>query len=258
VTFGKALRYFLREAGVSLVRSWKVSVLAVLVITVSLFVGGVFLVVAGNLARVVERARDESRVVVYFAPETGEAETEALASELAAEPWVASVRTVSAGEARRRFVEIFPSLADLVAEESGSAALPPSLEILLASRVAEETLGPRLEALRARDRVAMVDDDRDWVAQLSAVVAVVRGLGLGPEVSSLKIWGMEVLQRISEFALDRAEAWGTTAGPIAVKGAESSLAALYYGARLTTIGGGRARECDSIRRLRTFSLSCSS
>jgi len=67
---------------------------------------------------------------------------------------------------------------------------------------------------------------------------VVTGRGLGPEVSSLKIWGMEVLQRITEFALDRAEAYGTTAGPVAVKGAEASLAALYYGSRLTTIGGG--------------------
>lgn len=178
MTLGKALRYFLREAGVSLVRSWKVSFLAVLVIAVSLFVGGVFLVVAGNLARVVERARDESRVVVYFAPETGEAETGALAAELAAEPWVVSVREVSAEEARRRFVEIFPSLSDLVAEEAGAGALPPSLEILPQPGVAGETLGARLEGLRAREQVAMVDDDRDWVAQLSAVVAVVRGLGL--------------------------------------------------------------------------------
>lgn len=178
MTLGQALRYFLREAGVSLVRSWKVSFLAVLVIAVSLFVGGVFLVVAGNLAQVVERARDESRVVVYFAPETGEAETGALAAELAAEPWVDSVRAVSADEARRRFVEIFPGLADLVADGAGSDALPPSLELLPAPRLAGQALAARLEELRVREEVTMVDDDRDWVAQLSAVVAVVRGLGL--------------------------------------------------------------------------------
>lgn len=177
MTLWRALRYFLREAGVSLVRSWKVSLVAVLVIAVSLFVGGVFLVVAGNLARVVERARDESRVVVYFAPATGEEATAALAVELAAEPWVASVRAVSAEQARRRFVEIFPSLADLVADE-GSGSLPSSLELLLARGVAEEEVAARLEELRARPGVTMVDDDRDWVAQLSAVVAVVRGLGL--------------------------------------------------------------------------------
>lgn len=177
MTLWRALRYFLREAGVSLVRSWKVSLVAVLVIAVSLFVGGVFLVVAGNLARVVERARDESRVVVYFAPTTSEEASERLAGELTAEPWVASVRTVSAEEARRRFVEIFPGLADLVADD-GSGSLPSSLELLLAPEAEAEEVAARLEELRARRAVTMVDDDRDWVAQLSAVVAVVRGLGL--------------------------------------------------------------------------------
>lgn len=46
------------------------------------------------------------------------------------------------------------------------------------------------------------------------------------------------MQRISEFALDRAEAYGSTAGPVAVEGASASLAAVYYASRLTTIGGG--------------------
>lgn len=178
MTLGRALRYFLREAGVSLVRSWKVSLLAVLVIAVSLFVGGVFLSAAGNLAQVVERARDESRIVVYLSPEAAESETEALAGELGSEAWVATVRTVSAEEARRRFVEIFPSLSDLVAEGAGSGSLPASVELLPAPGVADATLEARLEELRAREEVTMVDDDRDWVAQLSAVVAVVRGLGL--------------------------------------------------------------------------------
>jgi cell division transport system permease protein len=179
LTLGKALRYFLREAGVSLVRSWKVSFLAVLVIAVSLFVGGVFLVAAGNLARVVERARDESRIVVYFAPETEGGAVTALAAELTAEPWVESVRVVSAEEARSRFVEIFPSLRDLVEDGSGGA-LPPSLELLVArdGGRGSEGLEARLAEVRERPGVEMVDDDRDWVRQLSAVVTLVRGLGL--------------------------------------------------------------------------------
>jgi cell division transport system permease protein len=177
LTLGKALRYFFGEAAVSLVRSWKVSFLAVLVIAVSLLVGGVFLVAAGNLARVVEQARDESRIVVYLTPGTGAAELSGLAGELASEPWVEAARTVSAEEARRRFVEIFPSLADLV--EDGSGALPPSVELRLAPDAdGDERPEERLDELRGRPGVTMVDDDRDWVAQLSAVVALVRGLGL--------------------------------------------------------------------------------
>jgi len=49
VSLLKALRYFLREALVNLARGWKVSLLAILTITVSLLVGGAFLLVSRNL-----------------------------------------------------------------------------------------------------------------------------------------------------------------------------------------------------------------
>ena len=177
MTVAKALAYFVREAGSSLVRSWRVSLLAVLTIAVSLLVGGVFLVAGGNLARVVERARDESRVVAYLETETPAARAAELAAALGADPRVAEARVVTSEEARERFVEIFPSLADLV--EEGEGALPPSVEIVVRpGAAAGDDRDPWLEELRATPGVTMVDDDRDWVAQLSAVVAVVRGLGL--------------------------------------------------------------------------------
>ncbi|HEX6200108.1 MAG TPA: permease-like cell division protein FtsX [Thermoanaerobaculia bacterium] len=174
MTFVKALAYFVREAGSSLVRSWKVSLLAILTIAVSLLVGGVFLVAGANLARVVERARDESRVVAYLEPETPAGRARELAAALGRDPRVAGARVVTAEEARERFVEIFPSLADLV--EEGDAALPPSVELVVRPDGTDRE--GWLEELRATPGVTMVDDDRDWVAQLSAVVAVVRGLGL--------------------------------------------------------------------------------
>lgn len=177
MSFARALLYFGREAWLSLIRSWKVSLLAVVTIALSLLVGGVFLVVGGNLARVVERARDESRVVAYLEAAAPPERARELAASLAAAPWVGQTRVVSAEEARERFVEIFPSLAELVAGDAGS--LPPSVEIEVApGAAAGGGLEGGLEELRATPGVAMVDDDRDWVAQLSAVVAVVRGLGL--------------------------------------------------------------------------------
>lgn len=180
MTFAKALAYFLREAGVSLLRSWKVSLLAVLTAAVSLLVGGVFLVAGGNLARVVERARGESRVVAYLAPDTPVEEARELAAGLRRSTWVADARVVTAEEARKRFVEIFPSLADLV--EEGERGLPPSVEIEPRPDGAPSGPAPdrdaRLEEVRALPGVTMVDDDRDWVAQLSALVTVVRGVGL--------------------------------------------------------------------------------
>lgn len=181
MTFAKAVAYFVREAGVSLLRSWKVSLLAVLTAAVSLLVGGVFLVAGESLAGVVEQVRGESRVVAYLAPETPVEEARELARRLRGSPWVADARVVTAEEARERFVAIFPSLADLV--EEGQGGLPPSVEIdarptAAAGAVPGSGRTARLEELRALPGVAMVDDDRDWVAQLSALVAVVRGVGL--------------------------------------------------------------------------------
>ncbi len=68
--------------------------------------------------------------------------------------------------------------------------------------------------------------------------AVGRGEMLGHEVSYLKIIGMEALQRVTEFALERAGALGAAAGPFELGGAEIDLLAPFYMARMTTIGAG--------------------
>lgn len=171
----QALRYFFREAGVNLLRGWKVSLLAVLTIAVSLFIGGAFLLVSGNLAASVERWRGEMRVVIYLRPETSEAELRRLAAEASSGPGVSSVEPVTAEAARKRFQEIFPSLSGLVAGWEDEP-LPASLEVGLApSSTGREAW---LEGWRKRPEVTLVDDDREWLGQLEALVAVVRAVGL--------------------------------------------------------------------------------
>lgn len=177
MTFRRALAYFFREAAVSLVRSWKVSFVAVTTIAVSLLVGGLFLVVGQNLAGVVEQAREDVRVVVYFDQGVTEERQEELASSVAREPWVEATDRVSAEEARERFVEIFPVLEGLV--ERDAESLPASLEIGIAPQGAPSgRYAAWLEQLRREAGVSMVDDDREWIGQLGALVAVIRGLGL--------------------------------------------------------------------------------
>jgi alkylation response protein AidB-like acyl-CoA dehydrogenase len=68
--------------------------------------------------------------------------------------------------------------------------------------------------------------------------AVGRGEMLGPEVSFLKIIGMEALQRVTEFALERAGAFGAASGTFDIDGNEINLIAPFYMARMTTIGAG--------------------
>lgn len=176
--FLQALRYFFREAGVNLLRGWKVSLLAVLTIAVSLFIGGAFLLVSGNLAASVERWRGEMRVVIYLRPETSDAELRRLAAEASQGPGVSSVEPVTAQAARKRFQEVFPSLSDLVAGWEDEP-LPASLEVgINAASSAAPGREAWLEGWRKRPEVTLVDDDREWLGQLEAVVAVVRAVGL--------------------------------------------------------------------------------
>jgi len=176
VTFGQAILYFLVEAGLSLVRSWKVSLVAVLTIALSLYMGGLVVLATQNLEAAVEGWREDLKVVVYL--KAGALPSDELLA-LARQPdWVRDVKEVSSEEAEERFRTTFPSLADLFAgwEEE---ALPASLEISLdAGRVRTAELEQWLARLREDPLASMVDDDRDWVAQLGTAIAVVRTAGL--------------------------------------------------------------------------------
>jgi cell division transport system permease protein len=178
VSLARALRYFAREACINLIRSWRVSLLAVLTITVSLLLGGAFLLASRNLAGSVEGWRGQLRVVVYLKPGTPASDLPRLAAAARAAPWVAAVDVVPPAAARRRFRETFPTLADVIDSGEGEP-LPASLEVALRREQAEAGgLDAWLGSWRRRPEVAMVDDDREWLGQVETAVAVVRAVGL--------------------------------------------------------------------------------
>jgi cell division transport system permease protein len=179
VTFFQAIVYFLREAGVSLVRSWKISLLAVTTIAVSLFLAGVFLLVSGNLRQLAQTWQSESKIVVYLEPGVAASDAERLRQRLADAPWALEVVTVTADAARERFSRAFPSLSDLL-EGWDQDPLPPSLEVRVdwTEVGGREALEAWLAELRRDGAVSMVDDDRDWLSQLQAVVFALEALGL--------------------------------------------------------------------------------
>lgn len=178
MSLARALRYFVREACLNLLRSWRVSLLAVLTITVSLLLGGAFLLASRNLAGSVEGWRGQLRVVIYLRPGTPASDLPRLAAAARAAPWVAGVEVVSPAAARRRFRDTFPTLADVIDSSEGEP-LPASLEVALRREQAEAGgLDAWLDAWRRRPEVAMVDDDREWLGQVETAVAVVRAVGL--------------------------------------------------------------------------------
>jgi cell division transport system permease protein len=179
VRLHQAFGYFVREALVNLVRSWKVSLLAISTIAVSLFIGGCFLLVATSLSQVLETWKRGGRVVVYLAPGVPVEAARELTAVARDAAWFESLETVSPAEARRRFADSFPSVADLV-EGWEDEPLPASVEIAFdPGQVEPEAFREWLAELRASPGVAMVDDDRDWLAQIEAALRFVTALGLG-------------------------------------------------------------------------------
>lgn len=173
-----ALRYFVREAVIGLLRSWRVSLLAVLTIGVSLFLAGLVLLVSQNLSHSIDQWRREARFVVYLEARASEAERATIAERLRAAPWVSSVELVSAEAGARRFRQSFPSLSELVAD-ARYGALPESFEAALRPPAPEEelALGAWSRELAKLPGVEMVDDDHDWIADVEALLTVVRGVG---------------------------------------------------------------------------------
>jgi cell division transport system permease protein len=179
MTLLQALRDFAREALVGLLRSLRVSALAVVTIGVSLFLAGAFYLVSRNLETTVRRWRDEARFVVYLDPATGAARLDELAHRLRRAPWISDVAVVTRDEAERRFERSFPSLSDLV-RGGASASLPASLEARLRplAEGQHEAFRIWVRELLQLEGVELVDDDRDWIGQIETVAAVVRALGL--------------------------------------------------------------------------------
>ncbi|MEM7350505.1 MAG: permease-like cell division protein FtsX, partial [Acidobacteriota bacterium] len=159
MTLLKALAYFFREACSSLARSWKVSLLAITAITMSLFLGGVFLLASGNLSLLIERWERESIIVAYLETDSGAEDLMRLVQDLEGLPWIRQVDVVSSEAARLRFNQAFPSLSDLL-QGWGEDPLPASLELTLDGQrpIEPEALLSWLEALRADPAVSMVDD----------------------------------------------------------------------------------------------------
>jgi len=173
----RILAYFLGEALVSLWRSWRVSLLAIMTIAMSILIGGTFLLLSGNLSRVVENWRQEAKVIVYLQSSAAASDLDRVRALSSQPAWVSSVHEVSGSEASLRFRETFPSVQDVL-KSWENEPLPASLEVGFdLSQASNEVFESWLETLRSDPAVIMVDEDRDWLRQLDAFIGILRGVG---------------------------------------------------------------------------------
>lgn len=227
------MRLVSREALLSFRRAPLLSTLSVTTIAFSLFVVGLFGLVAINLRQALRTVEERVEVVAYILRGTP---TEAIAQaseDISAFPEVQSVDYVSAEQAlaaaRTNMVEFRDVYRDLQVNP-----LPASLEIGLKEgfRDAEHVRGVA-ERLESYEFVDDVRYGRDWIERLDRIRniagVVVAIIGLAFAVVAVVIIGttirMTVLQRAKEIAIMRLVGAGDwfIRGPFLVEGAIKGL-----------------------------------
>jgi len=223
----------LRESLLAFRRAPLLSALSVTTIAFSLFVVGLFALVAVNLKHALSTVEERVEVVAYVLRGTPTETIAQASADIAAFPEVSSVNYVSEDEALRRarseLVEFRDAYRDLTTNP-----LPASLEIKLKPGMRDaETVG------RVADRVkgfTFIDDvrfARDWIAQLDRLRNLLGFVGLmvgaAFAVVAVVIIGttirMAVLQRAREISIMRlvgATDWFVR-GPFLLEGAFKGL-----------------------------------
>lgn len=174
---GASLATLLDEAVSGLVRARRMTAVSVLVIAVSLFLVGAFLLAAENLRPLTEAVRGETAVTVFLRPGATDADREEISRIAVDSRLAASVRRVTPDEARARFSSWFPSLSTAAASLPANP-FPESLEIVLVPDAASSTALPGLlRNLAAQRAVEEVQFDVEWIRRLRGAVGVARAAG---------------------------------------------------------------------------------
>jgi cell division transport system permease protein len=173
----RALGYFFHEALTSLWRSRLVNAVSVGTITVSLFVLGAFLTVAGNLGDVVDRWTEKIQVIVYLEDGIEDRVRASLENRLREDPAVASLDWVSREEALERFRALFRDLSSLP-DDLGENPFPASLEVNLRPSHQSPAEVERLAGDFADvPGVQEIQYDLLWIERLATGVRLLRGMG---------------------------------------------------------------------------------
>lgn len=174
MTLPQALRYFVTEAGLNMKRSWRVSLLAILVTAVSLFLGGCLFLFGSNLERSLHSFESQARVVVYLEPGAPEDAVLAAGEAIGRIPGVAHWELVTPQQAAERLIDRSPGLEDVVSGIEDTP-LPASFEIEIERSAANAAVADEwIAGLRDLESVYAIDDDREWMRQVAFAAVLLR------------------------------------------------------------------------------------
>jgi len=170
--------YFFREALRRIWVSKRTSFVAVVMIAISLFILGAFMLVAENLQGAVARWQGKSRVNIFFESEATPDQIHAVDAYLAAHPNLRARHFVTREEALKQFKRDFANLSDVVAQLDQNP-FPPSFQVdVTRGAVGIRAFEREMAELRAIGGVEQVQYDWEWVARLQRLVDVVNLAGL--------------------------------------------------------------------------------
>ncbi|HQZ39015.1 MAG TPA: ABC transporter permease [Vicinamibacterales bacterium] len=172
------LAYSFEEALASLVRGGRAAVMSMGTIATAFLALGGFLLVTGNLQRVVQQWMESAEVSVFLRDDASEAARAAVESALGTRPGVVEVAYLSKEDALSRFRTDFPELAD-VTTTLGLNPFPASFEVRLqpGPGVADEAAALAAAVVDV-EGVADVQFDRQWLERLLSLIAGVRAAGI--------------------------------------------------------------------------------
>jgi cell division transport system permease protein len=227
------MRLVTREALLSFRRAPLLSALSVTTIAFSLFVVGLFGLVAVNLRQALRSVEERVEIVAFLFTGTPPEAIGAASEDIAAFPEVQTVDYVSSDQAlaraRANLVEFRDVYRDLQVNP-----LPASLEISLKDGFRDAVHAREVaERLKSYSFVEDVRYGRDWIERLdrlrNVAGAVVAVIGLAFAVVAVVIIGttirMTVLQRAKEISIMRLVGAGDwfIRGPFLVEGAIKGL-----------------------------------
>lgn len=172
------LVFFTREALRRVWRARRTSSVAVAMITIALFILGVFLLVAENLRRSVEAWEGTAKISVYLKTDATEEAIAQVDDELSSSPMFAKRTYITREKALERFRAHFASLTGVV-DQIDENPFPPSFEIDVSdATINDPRFDDRISLLRALPAVDDVQFDWQWIAKVKGIVSILTMIGL--------------------------------------------------------------------------------
>jgi len=168
-----SLQYVTKETTTNLKRNFFITMAAVLVVVVSMYLVGAVLVASFAVDRALTLQTKKVEVAVFLKRDVTSEERDAIQRDLVAMPEVGSVSYESKQAAYQTFKRLFRDEPDIV-ENTTADALPESFRVKLKDPNQFAVVRDRLEG---RPGIDQIQDERKFLRRLLAVVHDVQFLG---------------------------------------------------------------------------------